>query len=403
MMALPTLLVLAPAALAHGGLHQSERVFFGPTGPALSTTYGLIHRAEDGEWSWVCEEVSGLNGDGWTFAVGPDGRWFLTGISGARTSADRCDWLDVGGDAVGRFVTRIAPDPTRADVVWAVTGNGDAANPVLRSDDGGLVFSETVEVAAGARLRSLRVADDGRLWVQGMIDNVVWAWTSADGAAWTGAELGAVDRGGELLDVGPDGSAWVVGRSNDGDVLWRVSSTGVVEEVLATDVSIHGVSAGPASDEVWIGGRELTLRGSMDGGATWTEAPDAPAVGCLALHDGTRWMCSDNWNDGAALSRVEVGEELGEWQDVLWFGDVHRVEPCAAGTLTADECDPLWADLDPLSGMDLDRPDTPDDDDEDPAGRKAGDTSVCGSQGGPSSALLLVPLLFGLRRRRRRG
>lgn len=397
-------LLLAPPAAAHGGLHQSERVHFGPAGPILATTYGVIRLAEDGDWSWVCEEVSGLNGDGWTFAAGADGRWFMTGISGARTSTNRCDWVPTEGDTVDRFVTRVAPDPTRTGVVWAVSGNGDAPNPVLRSDDGGAGFAETVELAEGARLRSLLIADDGRIWVQGMIDMVVWAWTSTDGENWSGAELEEVDRGAEVLDVGPDGSAWIVGRRTAEDVLWRVSPDGTVEQVFSAEVSIHGVSAGPGSDEVWVGGRELTLRGSVDGGATWTEAPDAPSVGCLALRDGTRWMCSDNWNDGAALSRVEVGEELGTWEDVLWFGDVQRVEPCDADTITALECDPLWNDLDPLSGMDLERPG--DADDSGGAGdvsKVPGASDGCGASGGPETALVLLPLALGLRRRCRRG
>lgn len=399
----PALLALAlsgPAA-AHGGLHQSTALEFGPDGPALETTYGVIRLAEDGEWSWICEEVSGLAGDGWTFAVAADGRMWFTGIGGANTSADRCDWAALEGPAAARFFTSIVPDPTRPGVVWATTGNGGEANPILRAGDGGVLFEDGAVVDEAARLRSFGVAEDGRLWAQGMIDSEVWVWTSSDGVDWDGVAVAEVDRGAVLGDVGPDGSAWVVTRSAEVEQLWRVSPDLDPVSVFETAERIEGVSAGPGPDEVWLGGRSLPLRGTTDGGGAWTEPDGAPSVGCLERHDGARWVCSDNWADGAALSRVPVGQEAEAWEPVLWFGDVHRVETCAAGSLTAEECDPLWADLDPESGMDLESVDEDPDSGGD-VGEPGMSSGCCASGGANTMGLWLLPLVglgWGLRRR----
>ena len=384
--------VLSPAARAHGGLHQSTALEFGPEGPVLETTYGVIRLAEDGEWSWLCEEVSGVAGDGWTFSVGADARMWFTGIGGARTSVDACDWAALDGPAAERFFTAIVPDPTRPGVVWATTGNGSEDNPVLRADDGGVDFVDGTVLAEGARLRSLGVADDGRLWAQGMVEYEVWAWTSVDGVAWSGVALGEVDRGATLGDVGPDGSAWIITRSADAEAVWRVSPDLTPVEVFTTAERIDGVSAGPGAEEVWLGGRDLPLRGSVDAGRSWTEPPEAPSVGCLERHAGERWVCSDNWVDGAALSRVAVGMEAGPWEPVLWFGDVRRVEPCPGGSVTADACDPLWADLDPESGMDLEgRP--ADDGDSGMTQAPGGSTGCCASGGVNTMGLWALPLL----------
>jgi len=388
------------AAWAHGGLHQSTALEFGPDGPVLESSYGVIRQDPDGQWSWICEEVSGLAGDGWTFSVASDGRMWFTGIEGARTSADGCDWAELDGPTSDRFFTAIVPDPTRAGVVWATTGNGGGErNPVLRADDGGVAFVEAVEVDPTARLRSLGVAEDGRVWAQGMVDTTVWVWTSSDGDTWQGLPVVEVDRGAGLGDVGPDGSAWLITRASDGERLWRVTPELDTSLVFESPEAIDGVSAGPGSDEVWLGGRSLPLRGTLDGGDTWVEPEGAPSVGCLERHEGHRWVCADNWVDGAALARVRLGGEAGPWESVLWFGDVHRVADCAEETLTATECEPLWADLDPESGMDLE----PRDDDEGDSGFAPTDPDgCCAADGKDTSAAVLLPLLalgWGLRRR----
>ena len=394
---------LAGPAWAHGGLHQSTALEFGPEGPVLESSYGVIRLDPDGEWSWICEEVSGLAGDGWTFAVAPDGRMWFTGIEGARTSADACDWSELEGPASDRFLTAVVPDRTRPGVVWATTGNGGGArNPILRADDGGVTFMDAAEVDPSARLRSLGVAEDGRLWAQGMVDSTVWVWTSPDGDAWQGVAVAEVDRGAGLGDVGPDGSAWLVTRASDGERLWRVTPDLDASLVFETPEGIDGVSAGPARDEVWLGGRSLPLRGTRDGGDTWVEPDAAPSVGCLERQGGHRWVCADNWRDGAALARVPVGEEAGEWESVLWFGDVRRVADCAVETLTAVECEALWSDLDPESGMDLE---SRDDDAGDSGTAQPDPDGCCTAEGTDSAGVVLFPLValgWGLRRRRDR-
>ena len=160
--------------------------------------------------------------------------WF-TGIEGVNTSAGGCEWSALEGAVAERFFTSVVPDRTRTGVVWATTGNGGGeANPVLRSDDGGLSFADSVLLAPEARLRSLGVADDGRVWAQGMLGTEVWVWTSLDGQAWDGTAVAEVDRGAGLGDVGPDGSAWVITLSG-GERVWRVTpqlEVGLVFESL---------------------------------------------------------------------------------------------------------------------------------------------------------------------------
>ena len=193
----------------------------------------------------------------------------------------------------------------------------------------------------------------------------------------------------------------MITRSSGGEQVWRVTPQLEVGFVFESLEPIDGVSAGPAADEVWLGGRSLPLHGTVDAGRTWVEVDDAPSVGCLERHEGSRWVCADNWADGTALARADVGQETSAWEPVLWFGDVHRVALCGADSLTAEECEPLWADLDPESGMDLE---SPAGDEDDTGGRSAAGPAggCCASEGTDSAGLLLLPIgLLGWGRRRR--
>lgn len=384
-------LAASSAALAHGGLHQSLDLVLLDGAPIVVTTYGLIRRGSDGAWEWVCEEVSGSGTAAWTFSAS-DAAWTMATIEGVVWSEAGCSWaLQSGGPLDDVYVTEVAPDPVRGGH-WAITGAGDAENPLYRSEDGARTWAVGPSVHPTARMRGLEIEADGRMWLQGMDGEAVWVWTSADGASWTGAVLIEPALTARLYRAA-GGVAWVVTTAADGtDTLWRVPRDGAPEPVLE-DGALAAVDAGPDPDEVWVSGPGRGTSRSLDGGQTWEPVWALGDATCLVHDASARWACTDNWGDGAAVRTAPLSAPE-DWSDVLWFGDVHRIADCPADSTVEAECAPIWADLDPESGFDLVRAA---DSGADTGGPPAG--SECGCGGG--GAVLLLPLLgLGARRRR---
>ena len=199
------------AALAHGGLQQSTDVVFRSDGtPIVETTYGLLTLDDQNNWTWVCEEISGTE-SAWQFALSQNNRWLLTGIDRAMWSDDGCEWTDVNGDLLGRYVTAIEPDPNNASVFWAVTASGAAENGLFHSQNDGESFELVQTFGEGARLRDVKVHPEGTQWVVGWRDDLPWLWSSSNGQDWTEIPLTEDSYSVSILAIDPNDatSSWL--------------------------------------------------------------------------------------------------------------------------------------------------------------------------------------------------
>ncbi len=385
------LALLAPApADAHGGLHQSQAVVPTAEGPVVVSTYGLVATNEDGDWQWVCEEVAQAGSSAWTFGTTPQGSWLMATIDGLVRSPDRCVWTAVQGPLWGRYVTAVLGDAGRGGT-WALTGSSAEENPLWWSQDDGQTWTAGPLLHPTARLRSIAIESDGRLWVQGMDGSMALLWTSPDGETWTEQ---VIDENAFSAHVfaAAGGVAWLsLAHEGAPTRLLRVLP-GQTPTAVWEGETLDAVDAGPDPDEVWLSAAGQGTQRSRDGGETWAAVDQLGDVACLVNDGSDRWACTDNWADGAAVKVAAVGST--DFVEALWFGDVRSVADCPADSTTRLACDPLWADLDPLSGFDQER--------DSGEARVGGDAPGCSCGGRGAAGLLPWVGLAAWRRRLRR-
>lgn len=352
------LLLLPPlAAGAHGGPHDSIDVGEGRTdgAPDLATNYGLLVPGEGEDWAWICEEVTGPQG--FSAQAQVQGRWFLGSVGGLQASEDGCDWPLVGGGALdGLFVTSVQGDVAVASRLWVTTASGDQDHALWRSEDLGATFAPVPGFEPGATLRGFGQGEGGLpLFVVGWVGTQPTAWISADGAAWSAHPIPPEDVYGVAILGVADGAAWVRLAGLDQDRLARLDPDGALVEALAMGGAITAFDAGPAAGTLHVGGREVGLRTSLDGGESWGPAVAGPAPGCLRTRGDTRLLCADDQADGAALVRAPLAEgdsATWSWTPVVSYGQVRGPLACPADSDVARLCEPLWDVAAPEAGFD---------------------------------------------------
>lgn len=408
------LLLLPAAAFAHGGIHESLGLGEVPPDgglPDVVTTYGLLTPVGTRDWAWICDEV--VSSLGFTAWVQVDGRWLVGSYDGLYTSEDGCDWPLQDGLLAGHNVTDLRLDPITDGRVWATTGTAKADNALFVSDDGGTSWTRYASMGVGTTLRGLAQAPEGLpIFVVGWVeagggDVVPMTWITTDGETWQAVALPRDD----VYSVGmlgyAAGAAWVRAAGASVDRLLRVEADGTTTAVLEIDDVITAFDGGPDDGSVYVGGKVVGLYGSQDGGTTWSGPDLSPEPGCLESRGDQRYICSQNWADGAAMMRTSRrgGDSSSwSWEALLRFGDVHGVLDCPAGSEVAETCAPLWDKVQAEAGFnqqaDTGASDTGGGAPTHDTGVAPADPAACCA--GSAAGLVFLPGLLGLASIRRR-
>jgi hypothetical protein len=383
-------LLLAPTtARGHdGSLYGVQPFSEGGEFAGGATTYGLI-LAEDGSNLWTCVETIGATPFWWHRVSGE--RIVVGTNQGIRISEDGgCSWSVPAGLAGELTSFSVAARPGVPQELIATTGAAEAANHVLRSEDGGLTWASVFEVeeagiwravwdATGTELIAEVVHGDGRTVLYRSQDG---------GSSWSAT----------LLDLGDWRSVGLFGPSLDGQSLWLTALSPEGEFVLGRvawtlDSALEVLRAFPNLITAFVEEEDsLHLVIYFSDYMTWTGlAQDEPILSevgigpCLYGLDGLLWGCGGEPMN-AQFSRRSAA---GDWQEVIRIADIEP-RSCPEATLGADVCPAEW-----LLVQEALNPTVPPGDDDD-----SSDCSGCDSAGSPSLALLLLVLPIRFRRQR---
>ncbi|MGQ0837569.1 proprotein convertase P-domain-containing protein [Actinokineospora sp.] len=252
-------------------------------------------------------------------------------------------WQSLGPGLGGR-VSDLAPDPTRANTVYAAAASGG----LWKSTDGGASFSYSWGPTLPQGVGAVAVAANGTIYVgtgEGNPGSASYSfpgngvYKSTDGAAtWQSVGLTGTDRIGRIsidptnsnrLFVAAAGKLYQPGgarglyRTEDGGSTWTQVLAGANQTTGAIDVSLSPGNPNTVYTAMWdhtrtpagrvYGGTGSGIHKSTDGGATWTRlAGGLPAVSSNLGRMGVAVAKSDP-NRLYAIAANTSGDFLGFW------------------------------------------------------------------------------------------
>jgi hypothetical protein len=376
------LVALAGIAQANGRPPATNGVAFAPADPSsilIRSTFGLLISRDDGcSFHWVCEKAIGYGGEfDPKYAVAVDGTIFATTFEGLRVSRDGgCSWLTATDDNTKNLsgiwidALDIGPDGT----VWVATAESAGANDVFSSSDNGVTFTPRGQQSATIWWKSVKVAPSNKqrvylsgYQVAGVLPDGGQATPTAhlrrsddNGATWVPLELFGSRRDPPDMKFGPTPIVLVAAvdpkqpdtlllisigaNGSRGDRLYRSTDAGYsFTEVLATADPIRDTLF--AQDgSVYVATLTASFK-STTNGLSFSPLTGSPQLACLGQRsDGKLFGCGANWEPDFKAVAVSP-DNTGSWTKQFRFVELAGPLQCAAGTTSAQQCDPAWPSL----------------------------------------------------------
>lgn len=377
-------------ANAHNGVHSSIDLHFSSPlaqWPIVTSNWGFFRHDGMG-WRWLCPEAVNTL-DLYTLAVTPNEDWWIGTLDGIWSSRDQCSFSTA--NFTGKFVSQIERKDAQ---MWISTASGFAENGLWLSEDNGLSFVKQADFGLDSRIYAFTFAHEA-VWVVGERDDVFFVARQYD-EQWQDVSLSALDGlWVELLAADPwsQEHLWV-SMTAEHSTLWKIDINGDHEAVLQAEKKIVGM--GYFRDWLIIGG-ESGFYASADAGQTWQGPWLQPEVACIEEHQDYLYICSHNWQDGAAVMRTrgEGHPSQWQWEAVLTFAEVYDIMDCPTSSTTYLTCDRLW-EAGVSNGGFATREKPLQDSDPDKQRKDAG----CGQSNGAKSYLFFVLLGVGWSRRK---
>ncbi|HEY0195838.1 MAG TPA: sialidase family protein, partial [Kofleriaceae bacterium] len=355
---------------------------------AVGLTFGLLLSHDAGKtWVWICEDAfpyQGMYDPKYAYAA--SGALYATTFDGVKVMRDSCTFTPVADTK--RFVTDVIAEPGGSSYYTAAEPGDTSATPPVPSDyqvyhstDDGLTFPNPVTVPGMATWwQTIRAAPSlpATLYLTGykyvpaadpkdkpVRQNVMYRSDNA-GAAWTDLKIDA----GKGVTLAPNSVIDVVGIASDdpkkvyirvevddnvmSDSIYSSADSGATWTKLITQpVAILGFVVRAAKNpggkhDLVLATEAMGTQVSHDDGKTWSGAlAGAPHINCLSENTaGELWACTQNYSGVGGVQSDDAGvmktADLETWTKVLRYQELTNAAACAADTVQAKTCAPMW-------------------------------------------------------------
>ena len=350
-------LAIAQAAAAHPRFPAATAIEFGGRESStivVRTTFGLMVTKNAGtDWSFVCGSLTGtLPTEDPAVLLVDDGSLLLGNFTGMfRSDSSLCQYAPVTPAFADQYVIDISQAQGR---MVAVTSTGGQENGVhvssdlgeswLPAGDGVQLLFETVALApndpsrvyATATITPSPAEPGSVLLLRSFDDGQRWESVPFEGDA-SGATL-------DLLAVDADDPNVLYARlSKDHEILLRSLDAGTsFESLLVVAGRIGGFDSSEGGRRLLVGGPDIGLLESRDGGATFDVRQFDPDVGCLARRGDELWVCDHRPDAPFQVGRSS--DEGASFDSVLVFQDAGGPVRCADQSVES-ACSEEWRDL----------------------------------------------------------
>ena len=350
-----SLLSFPAIALAHSGAPFGTHPFI-DDGVLIGggTDYGMLIIEDDGVPYWTCEEAFEYEPNWWFKA--PGGPALAGTFLGMRVSTDGgCTWLPPTDEALAApNMAAVGFDPEESHHVFVATGEAQTTNRIYESTNGGVSFQETGFAIFGVKPRGIAVAAGAeRLWVLAIreSDAVGLVYGSEDGGVTWSDPVELVGWAvPEYLGLSEDaGHVYISAFTTAGEFyLLRVATDllSPAQTVAQFESPVNAVADYQGLLHVSVGWISYFLQEEPGGGF---ELQETGPTRCFHVQDGVLWGCGlDPFFPQFASSTDGV-----EWTPEITFDQVVPRE-CPAGSRAADLCPDIWTLILELAGGDDD-------------------------------------------------